>query len=112
MPTFAGVTFSIRWDDFVPLLDKHLYISVEHYPETDTDEIQTGGVGNGRFTLPTFVASLTDLNTLRSAMRLGTVGTLTGSPEGTLTNMKLAGIGNPRLAPDGRVLADLDFLET
>ena len=111
MPTFAGVTFSLQWEDFSPVLEHKLALSVEHYPDTNTDEIQTAGVGDGRIVLPAIIASLANLATLRTAMRLGTVGTLTSAPEGNLANMMLVGI-KPRLSLDDRVVADLEFLET
>ncbi len=112
MATFAGVTFAIRWADFSPILQRQLSLTVEHYPDTDTDEIQTGGVGNGRIKLPAIITSTTDLATLRTAMANATVGTLTSAPEGNLSNMMLVDISNQGLAPDNRVIADLEFLET
>ena len=112
MVTFAGVTFSLRWENLSALLERELALSVEHYPDTDTDEVQPGGLTNGRISLPCIIDDLTDLGTLRSAMAAGTVGTLTGSPEGNLSAMMLIGIKGPRIAPDGRVVAELEFLET
>lgn len=111
MPTFAGITFSVRWEDFRPILERTLALSVQHYPDTDTDEIQVGGVTDGRLVLPSLIASLANLATLQTAMRNGTVGTLTSAPEGNLSNMMLVRI-TPRLALDSRVVADLEFLET
>lgn len=112
MATFAGVTFSVKWEDLSPVLERELALSVEHYPDTDTDEIQTGGVGNGRLVLPAIIDDIADLGTLRTAMSAGTTGTLTGAPEGNLSDMMLVRIGSPRIAPDDRILAALEFLET
>ncbi len=111
MPTFAGVTFALQWEDLSAVLERKLAVSVEHYPDTNTDEIQVGGVGNGRITLPVIIDDTTDLATLRTAMSNNTVGTLTGAPEGNLANMMLAAITGPRIADDGRIKANLEFLE-
>lgn len=114
--SFAGVTFSLRWADaFDPLVERQLFVSQEHYPETNQDEVQIGGVGQGRVKLPVWLDALADLETLRSAMAAGTTGTLAGMIDGDHTSMLLmsiTGIGMYSVSGTVKVKADLEFLET
>jgi hypothetical protein len=114
IPSFATVTFSLRWESaFEPLIERPLHLSVEHYPETNVDDIQLGGVSQGRVTLPVWLSSAADLATLRAAMAAGTIGTLAGLWDGDHADMLLVGIsGLGGTYGDPRVRADLEFLET
>jgi hypothetical protein len=114
MPSFATVSFSLRWESaFEPLIERPLHISVEHYPETATDEIQHGGVSQGRVTLPVWIVTANDLDVLRAAMAAGTIGTLAGLWDGDHSDMLLVGIsGLGGTYGDPRARADLEFLET
>lgn len=114
--TFAGITLSLRWeDDFDPLVERPNNVSVEHYPETNTDEVQFGGVGQGHITLQVWLSSLADLATLEAAMANGTVGDITGLQQGTLSDMAISsitGLGYISVAGETKIKADLEFLET
>lgn len=110
--TWGGVTFQERWEDgWAPLPQQQLYVSVEHYPETDTDEVQLGGLGGNDVTVPAIIATAADLAALRAAMGLGTTDTLTGLWSGSLNNMALVAISNPRgVYNDPRITAELHFI--
>ena len=113
MPTFAGSTFRVLYGDgWDPLVERQAFVSVEHYPETNTDEVQIGGVGQGRLALSCKMASTSELDTLRTALAAGTVGTLAGLRDGDHTGMVLVGITDIGLWRNGTVKATLEFLET
>jgi hypothetical protein len=79
MPAYAGVSFDVvkSSDGLSEGIERPKHVSITHYPDTDTDEIQFGGKGTPRVTLKVYVYTQAGCDALEAAWG-PTVRALTG----------------------------------
>lgn len=68
MTTFNGIGFDVDISDkngWQPDWRRQTYYSRKHYPDTNTDELQFGGLGNKQITVLACVDSAADVATLQ-----------------------------------------------
>lgn len=107
--SYAGVSFGASSrDGFLPDWEEELAVSVEHYPDTDTDEVQIGGKSKQPLSISVWLDSEANKDTLKAAVG-STARTLVYRGT-TYTSRQLTGVRNIQIHPDG-VSAELTFLD-
>lgn len=107
--TYNGITFGVLSpDSFAPQWEQELVVSEEHYPDTDTDEVQTGGKRLRRLSVEARIASAANLATLVGSLG-NTERTLTDHFGTSVARVVLLGVSRIRQHRSGVVLAELEF---
>jgi hypothetical protein len=115
MTTYNGATFYVLVDGsggFRPDWEKELALTITHIPGSDEDDIQSGGLANGKVTVPVLIESDAGYALLQAAVGI-TKRTLASFGGANYTNVILTAIRKPRRLPggDGTWLCDLEFVQ-